>query len=574
MTRALQISSGNFYSSVVPSLSSSLLETDALSRQFAEGLSDFGSISYMMAAGGIGRLASGLVSHTLGRNLSFFASMLSETVGVGTEAAAFTLFTNPTASAFEHHFTNFSILRMAAFLGRGSNTVLQHGFESLGMVLGDEVSGTNREKPLTQRLLEASVFGIQNRVSMAAAHVFVPIAFHRFALPNFIPHESFVNRIETLFHRRNLSGLRATSIGLSTFLYGSLATANPLKSFAQHFHDNARTIPLAIAGLGIAIYLGRKIVARSLWRPHPERTVAKALIERNSADLEAFFNRHWKSFNSVFQVSNSSPSKAATLTFRGSRSRLGTRKCTLLGLLTIEGHSLPIAVKRSPEDVRIYKSLLKTHPQVSTFFPQLYGIVGDFIISKRLEGLESRSIEKIAEKKSTSREAYIFQAWSLIRRVLQERLYFDDVDFEIGSNLIYDPKSSTIHLVELGSLRAHSEVPRNFLNFFLRSTQYGLWLGWNRRLSDFDCAFIEEALKRQGVKEAPFALICYGDPYDPKTIKMDPTSMQIYEAFLSGRIPKPDRIVVTINYYNNTIQQVALEDLIQENNEFFRLSSS
>lgn len=527
-----------------------------------------------MVAGGMGRLASGFFNHTLGRNLSFFAPILSETLGIGTEAAAFTLFTNPSQSAFTHHFTNFSILRMAAFLGRGSGLLFQHAFESAGMVLADQVTGANVEKTLTQRLMEASVFGIQNRISMAAAHVLCPIAFHHYGSTPLIGHKNFRDLIEPLLPRRTSPGFLAAKIGLATFIHERFAAANPLKDIAHHVHEHVGTIPLVMAGLGLAIYLSRKLITHTLWAPHPEVILARELIEKNSTDISAFFRAKWWHLNSFFRISN-----GHRIAFRGGLSRLGVERCTLLGLLKVKGHSFPVAVKWSAQDVSSYKTLLQTHPMATQFFPHLYGIAGDFIISKRLEGIEDKPLEKLATGDSLERQRYISNAWALVRSVYQAGLRFEyDVDLEQGSNLIFNPKTGSVHLLELGSLKVPSEVPGNALNYFLAYDYYGQ-NRISRPFSGFDYSLIEEALRQQKANEAPFTLSAWRLRNDQNALRMDDRNLQLYRAFKNKVIRDYGRVSISIENLKifpppkdeQPSLVVALEDIEPASHDTFRL---
>lgn len=581
MTRALQITSGNFHFETSPAFTASMLETNALSQHFSENLSDFKSISYMMAAGGMGRFTAACVRNVLGRSLSFFTPILSETVGVGTEAAAFTLFTNPSQSAFAHHFTNFSVLRMAGFLGRSSNALLQHSFESAGMVFADQLTGINVEKSLSQRLVEASVFGIQNRISMGAAHVLFPIAFHHFGSIPLKGHKNFRDLIEPLLQRRTSPGFLAAKIGLATFIHESFAAANPLKNIAHEVHTKVGTVPLVLAGLGLSIYLARKILIYSLWRPRPERAFAKELIERNSVAIDAFLKKPGHSFNILTETSNGSPNKQTRIAFRGGISDLGTQRCTMLGLLTVEGHSLPVALKRSPSDIKKYRDLLETHPQISKFFPHLYGIIGDYIITERLWGLEDKSLERLAAGSSRSRKQYISKAWALVRSVYQQGLRFEyDVDIEQGSNLIFDPKTREVYLIELGSLKVSSGVPQNALKRFLETDYYGL-TAFPRPFNKFDFALIEEALSQQPSDEAPFTLNCFRVQNEDRTVRMYAPDIDLYWAFMKGKIHSYGRVAISVSPISHprtpkdsqdTALIVPLNDVYFIRENFFHLS--
>lgn len=547
-------------------VNTSLLESDALAQQFAAALGDVGSLSAMMGASKIGRVASIAFRNTLGRNLAFFAPVLGEVFGTATEAAAYTLFTHSSGHSFTHHFTHFSVLKMAAFLSCGSGFILQHSLETTGMVLADELTGAPLDKTLSQRFVEASVFGIQNRVSMGAAHLLTPLSFHRFAVTG-IPHiQSFAERIETTLKRRPSSGFLARSIGLSLFLQESLAAANPLKTITRQVHERIGTPPLIAVGLGIVLYLGYTIVGRTLWAPHPDPAFARKLIKKHKADIVAFFSEKWWPLNRFFKISNGS-----TVAFRGDLSFLGIQRSTLLGLLTIEGHTFPVAVKRSAKDILVYSVTLQSRPEAWKFFPQLYGIVGDYIIAKRLKGLEGKELNELTATDSESRRDYISNVWTLVRNVYQQGLLLaDDVDVENGSNIIFNPKTREVHLVELGSFYLSSGAPPNILASFLTNDRYGLSLS-QRHLSSFDFAFIEEALRQQGTDETPFTLDCWAVRNQEGTVQMNPLNLELFRAFRSKKIQSYGRVMIAVRSNSPTPMLLPLESLEPNGEDTFHL---
>lgn len=106
-----------------------------------------------------------------------------------------------------------------------------------------------------------------------------------------------------------------------------------------------------------------------------------------------------------------------------------------------------------------HQEIVKNHPGVRSLLPRQYDVVGDWAVLERLSGLE---LEELKDRMDTDPDfvvKYAGEAWNAIQSILGEGLETQDVRFAIGHNVMVNPDSAKVRLVEQTSL---SQSPRGY----------------------------------------------------------------------------------------------------------------
>lgn len=103
-------------------------------------------------------------------------------------------------------------------------------------------------------------------------------------------------------------------------------------------------------------------------------------------------------------------------------------------------------------DAHKYLKRVNVAPMIATYVPRLYGMVGDWAVIERLSGLESQEIIGHMVTSPTYLERYAQQTYALIEKTAQAKVYIDDITFVDGHNVMADPRSGSVKLIEQTAL--------------------------------------------------------------------------------------------------------------------------
>ncbi len=125
----------------------------------------------------------------------------------------------------------------------------------------------------------------------------------------------------------------------------------------------------------------------------------------------------------------------------------------------VDGSVYSFVLRNKSHDAKKHQEIVKNHPGVRGLLPRQYDIVGDWVVLERLQGLE---LEELLDRMDTDSDfvvKYAEEAWSTIQSVLGEGLETQDVRFAIGHNVMVNPESAKVRLIEQTSL---SKSPRGY----------------------------------------------------------------------------------------------------------------
>jgi len=139
------------------------------------------------------------------------------------------------------------------------------------------------------------------------------------------------------------------------------------------------------------------------------------------------------------------------LGFRVKMPHLRKGKHASVGIVDIndvDGRVFSFILRNKLGDSLKYQEVVRNHPGIKNLLPRQYDTVGDWAVLERLYGLEQREIIERMEVDPDFVVKYADEAWGVLQTVLGEGLETQDVRFSIGQNIMADPKSANIRLVE------------------------------------------------------------------------------------------------------------------------------
>ena len=105
--------------------------------------------------------------------------------------------------------------------------------------------------------------------------------------------------------------------------------------------------------------------------------------------------------------------------------------------------------------------LEEKHPEIAKRLPKLYGMVNNWVVMEKLEGLELEELTQKLKSDENFSSTYAEQSFQLIQEAANAGLTLDDVMFLNGHNCMVSPLDSSIRIIEQDR---YSTIPQRTIN--------------------------------------------------------------------------------------------------------------
>ncbi len=142
--------------------------------------------------------------------------------------------------------------------------------------------------------------------------------------------------------------------------------------------------------------------------------------------------------------------------FRGRDPHLRRGKHATVVIVEIEapgGETFSCVLRNRLEDAENYDGLSRRHPEIRDIFACLYGFAGRWAVMERLQGLELDEIHARLRQEPALIPVFASRVLDVIETASGAGLRLWDTVFAAGHNVMFDPASGRIRLVEHGSPR-------------------------------------------------------------------------------------------------------------------------
>jgi hypothetical protein len=130
-------------------------------------------------------------------------------------------------------------------------------------------------------------------------------------------------------------------------------------------------------------------------------------------------------------------------------------KHAFVGIIDIknpDGSTFSCVMRSGSDDAKSYLKYVSDEPAIADYLPKLYGIVDNFAVMEKLNGLELGEIlERIKTDKEFA-EKYADNAYAFIEKTANLRVEMHDVMFVDGQNCMVNPDTGEIKIIEQKNL--------------------------------------------------------------------------------------------------------------------------
>lgn len=125
------------------------------------------------------------------------------------------------------------------------------------------------------------------------------------------------------------------------------------------------------------------------------------------------------------------------------------------------GEQFECVIRSNLTQARDFLERVRKTPNIADFVPHLYGIGGAWAVIEKVNGLESYALADRIDADKELRNAYAGHVFRLIDEVANNGLRLNDVLFEGGHNVMMDPETGQVKLVEHQNIQKEEYLEPN-----------------------------------------------------------------------------------------------------------------
>ena len=125
----------------------------------------------------------------------------------------------------------------------------------------------------------------------------------------------------------------------------------------------------------------------------------------------------------------------------------------VIDLSSQDGSQASFILRGNRSDAKSYLDVVRNYPQFSGLMPQLLGVIDGWTVIERLYGLSGNSLHEHLQSDPKFETQYAQNAAELLVDSAQGGLFMPDVSFKSGHNVMVDPKTASIMLIEQTGLQ-------------------------------------------------------------------------------------------------------------------------